>query len=295
MNLSTIQTPTGYFTIAAFDHRGSLAKMFGLEQDDPEAGELLSKLKVLFMTAFSDLSSGVLVDPIYGFPAIAQKARNCGLVLSLESSGYTDDKNAVPTLIPNWSVHHVKNNYAVAKILTYFHPDEPNAAAKRKLLMELSEYCKYEDIAFLIEPVIFNPKSKEALPKEEFQAAQLATVQEFQRYCDVLKIEYPGDALACATITAEVDVPWIVLSRGVEYNQFVDAVKISMENGAKGFAVGRAVWQEIGEMRDVNGKADYHKIEEFLQTIGRERHQKLLDLVQTAAQNSGNGNAASTT
>jgi tagatose-1,6-bisphosphate aldolase len=117
---------------------------------------------------------------------------------------------------------------------------------------------------------------------------QLATVQEFQRYCDVLKIEFPGDALACATVTAEVDVPWIVLSRGAEFDEFVESVKVSLENGAKGFAVGRAIWQEIGEMRDSNGNADFVKIEQFLQTVGRERLQKLLALVHNAAQNSGN-------
>lgn len=283
MNLSTIARPDGFFTISAFDHRGSLAKMFGIDQTDPEAGPLLTQLKILFMKAFSDLSSGVLVDPLYGFPAVDIKDENCGLLLSLESSGYTDEKSAVPTLIPNWSVRHVKNNYAVAKILVYFHPQDKNADAKRKLLQELYQFCQHEDIAFLIEPIIFNPNGSEALDKAEFQEIQLQTCQEFQRYCDILKIEYPGDALSCATLTAELDVPWIVLSRGVSFDEFVVAVQTSLESGAKGFAVGRAIWQEIGEMRHAETVADYQKIEEFLMTIGRERLQQLLELVNQTA------------
>ncbi len=283
MNLQTIQTPAGFFTIAPFDHRGSLAKMFDLNIQDQTTQHIVTELKILFMEAFSGMCSGVLVDPEFGFPAIAHKAPNTGLILTLEASDYSGDKNAVPTIIPGWSVHHVKSNYAVAKLLMYYHPAEPNAIAKKKLLIELYQSCKYEDISFLVEPIMFNPKSSEPLSKAEYQEAHLQTLQEFQKYCDVLKIQYPGDALACATITAELDVPWILLSRGMNYEEFANALRISMENGAKGFAAGRSVWQEIGQLRLSDGTPDLEKIKVFLNTTGKQRITELIQIVEKPA------------
>lgn len=278
MNLSSIRTPEGLFTIAAFDHRGSLAQAFQLEIDTPQATEALTQLKILFMEAFSPICSGVLVDPIYGFPAIERKAKNTGLILPLESSGYTDERTAIPTMIPDWGVENIKNNYAVAKLLLYYHPAEPNAEAKKKLVMEVGEYSHHQEISFLLEPVLFNPEGKEELSKEDFQEAQLAMAQEFQSSCDVLKLQYPGDALAAATITAELDIPWILLSRGMPFDQFKESLKICLENGAKGFAAGRSVWQEINVLRTPEGQPDFAKIEEFLQTTGKQRMQELIEV-----------------
>jgi tagatose-1,6-bisphosphate aldolase len=283
MNLSSIQTPEGLFTIAPFDHRNSLAEMFNMDIADSKTGEFLTQLKTLFMEAFSPMCSGVLVDPVYGFPAITHKAKNTGLILTLEGIGYTKDKAAIPTMIPDWGVENVKNNYAVAKLLIYYHPGEANAEAKKKLVMELCEYCHQQDISFLLEPIIFNPNGKEELSTEDFQEAQLVMMQEFQPHCDVIKIQYPGNALAAATITAELDIPWILLSRGMDFGQFKEALKVSMENGAKGFAAGRSVWQEIAKIRDDKKKPDLVKIEEFLQTTGKQRVQELIDITQKFA------------
>jgi tagatose-1,6-bisphosphate aldolase len=280
MNLSSIQTKSGMFTIAPFDHRGSLAKMLKIDLETEQGKQILTQVKVLFMEAFSEMCSGVLIDPVYGWPAIERKAKNTGLILTLENSGYTDERTAVPTLIPNWGVENIKNNYAVAKLLTYYHPAEENALQKKQLIMELGQYCKHEDIAFLVEPVIFNPFGKEELAKEAFQAAQLQTAQEFQSYCDVLKIQYPGDALACATMTAELDVPWILLSRGMAHSDFVSALKVCLENGAKGFAAGRSVWQEISDLRAPDGLPDLEGIGRFLYTTGRERMKELIELTE---------------
>ncbi|MBW7955272.1 DUF2090 domain-containing protein [Patescibacteria group bacterium] len=283
MTLSSIQTPSGMYTIAPFDHRGSLATALGLDLTTAVGKKTLTQLKIMFMQAFSPLCSGVLVDPEYGFPAIEYKAEGCGLILTLESSGYNDEKTDVPVLMQNWGVEGIKNNYGVAKLLVYYNPQEPNAQQKRKLVMELGESCRKEGVAFLVEPVIFSLNSKVELTAVEFQEAQLQTCQEFQAHCDILKIQYPGDALACATLTAELDVPWILLSRGMSYDQFKEALNVSLENGAKGFAAGRSVWQEIGEKKDAEGKLDLEQVQQFLQTTAIERVKELIALTEAAA------------
>jgi len=271
------------YTIAPFDHRGSLALMIGADLTTAHGKQLLTELKVMFMQAFSPICSAVLVDPEYGFPALDYKADHCGLLLTLESSGYTDEKTAVPTLLPNWGVEAIKNNYAVAKLLTYYHPQEQHAELKRKLIMELGASSKKEGVAFLLEPVIFPPTGKGTLSQAEFSEAQLQACQELQPYCDILKIQYPGDPLACATMTAELDVPWILLSRGMDYPAFKDALSVSLENGAKGFAAGRSVWQEIGEFKLPDGQPDMDAIKYFLDTTGVERMKELIAITEAAA------------
>ncbi len=279
MTLQSIQTSSGKYTIAPFDHRASLAKLIHVDETKPEGAQVLSQLKCLFMQAFSPLCSGVLVDPVYGFDSIDYKSSNCGLILTLEGSGYSGNEAAVPTIIPNWSVHNIKENYAVAKLLLFYHPDEANAVAKKKLVMEIYSSCQYEGIAFLLEPIIYNPHNKDVLSPTEFQEAQLMTVKEFRSCCDIIKIQYPGDALACATITAELDIPWILLSRGMEYSQFRDALREGVENGCAGFAAGRTIWQEIGQYQS-NGGPDILAIQQFLMTTGQERMKELIAVVE---------------
>jgi tagatose 1,6-diphosphate aldolase len=40
------------------------------------------------------------------------------------------------------------------------------------------------------------------------------------------------------------DVPWAVLSAGVDHETFVGQVEIAMQNGASGVIAGRALWKD---------------------------------------------------
>jgi tagatose 1,6-diphosphate aldolase len=58
----------------------------------------------------------------------------------------------------------------------------------------------------------------------------------------VLKIPYPGTPAACANITAMCgDVPWAVLSAGIDHATFLGQVEILMANGASGVIAGRSL------------------------------------------------------
>jgi tagatose-1,6-bisphosphate aldolase len=62
---------------------------------------------------------------------------------------------------------------------------------------------------------------------------------------DLLKLEYPGSPEACRRLAASIDVPWAVLSAGVDFEEFTDVLRISCEEGgASGFIAGRALWKE---------------------------------------------------
>jgi tagatose-1,6-bisphosphate aldolase len=61
----------------------------------------------------------------------------------------------------------------------------------------------------------------------------------------VLKIPYPGTPQACANVTAMCgEVPWAVLSAGVDHATFLGQVEIAMANGASGVIAGRSLWKD---------------------------------------------------
>lgn len=290
MQLSQLQTHNGKFTIAAFDHRSSLAETLGINVNSEEGVAQFIQIKQLFMDVFSPMASAVLTDPVYGKFTVDRKADKAGLLMSLEESGYEGGKGVVPPLLDNWGVLGVKGYNSAAKLLLYFNPQENTAEAKTDLVKRIFEETQKEEIPFLLEPVLYPVENEESF-KKSWKAIQQETTEIFDGVCDVLKIEFPGlyenndgdKSQACRVISEYAgQTPWIILSRGMGYSEFKEAVAISLEAGGKGFAVGRAVWQEIDQF-SIAKTGDWEKsigeIENFLKTTGVERMQELVELV----------------
>ncbi len=285
MTIQSLQTQSQTFTIAAFDHRSSLANMLGIDTSSELGVSQMKKLKVLFMKVFSPLCSAVLVDPIYGIDSLENKSDNTGLLMSLEQSGYEGGKEVVPPLVETFGLNGCEKYKAAAKLLLYFHPQEDNARKKIQLVENLYYQAQNEDIAFLLEPVVFMPTSLQDQPRILEHLIQ--TVKTFTDTCDVLKIEYPGlfdtdEQKACRKVSNIATVPWILLSRGMEYKKFKHSLQVAMQHGAQGFAVGRAVWQEIekfGVQHTNDWNTSVHEIETFLHETGVQRMKELIEVV----------------
>ena len=54
----------------------------------------------------------------------------------------------------------------------------------------------------------------------------------------------------CARLNAAVPMPWIILSAGVDIDQFVMQVEIACKSGASGFLAGRALWKDSVKIAD---------------------------------------------
>jgi tagatose-1,6-bisphosphate aldolase len=80
---------------------------------------------------------------------------------------------------------------------------------------------------------------------------------------------------ACAELDAVSTVPWVLLSGGVDEQTFEAQVLTACEAGSSGVLVGRSVWAEAATLEPVARDA-------FLATAGRDRLQRLADLVQGA-------------
>ena len=94
--------------------------------------EELSRFKLDVTSALASKATAVLLDPeVSAAQAIAQGAipNNIGLVVAVESTGYTGDATARQAqIIPGWSVEKAKRMGASAiKLLVYYHPDSSTA------------------------------------------------------------------------------------------------------------------------------------------------------------------------
>ena len=67
----------------------------------------------------------------------------------------------------------------------------------------------------------------------------------------------------CKGVDEAAGVPWVILSAGVDIDEFIENVKLATEAGASGLLAGRAIWKEA-----VNYYPDEDAMERWLMTSG---------------------------
>lgn len=270
MNCQNISDPNGFIKIAAYDHRDSLKKFI------PE--EYFAKFKALLTDVLGPHTTGVLTDPFYGQEAIQiATQKNIPLILSREESGYTDNPDGRLTKLHQFDSEKLKQMGASAvKLLLYYNPDAPNKDQQIAIVKNLYTETTKAKLPLVLEPITYEIQGKRYFKAE----AIYQTLQDVKDYADVLKIEYPTDVKTqdlsagknyLIQITKLLQgKPWVLLSRGdMDFGKYYEAVKISLECGGKGYAVGRAIWQEIAGLKNFN------EVVNFINTIGLERVKKL--------------------
>ncbi len=241
-NLGKLLNDRGLITIAAIDHRGLLKKFLHPENPDQTSEEEILGWKRTMVEVDKNRVSGLLIDPTYGKDLIDLTAK-CGWLLSMEKTGYRGGQEQRETeILSDWNVRKVKEMGAVgAKLLLYYDPDNQELADKQKAVAQrVSEECMKEKTIFLLEPLSYR-KSKEPYLVERMIDGLL------DLSVDIFKLEYPGSPEECRRISDKLQVPWVLLSAGVAYDQYKEQLKIACEGGASGMAVGRAAWQEFGQ------------------------------------------------
>jgi tagatose-1,6-bisphosphate aldolase len=181
--------------------------------------------------------SGIILGPEIGFSALEKKAPSTGLLLSLEKQTDLLMVNEMPRVFPQWGVTHVRNNYGLLFTKLFYHPRGELVREKQRLLAELKDACQYEDIANVLSLSLY-PPTGQPTNQEAFQESQLVAAREFQTLVDMLVLEYPHTALGVATLTAGLDIPWLVVDRTQDYVHLKTALRTSLEAGAAGLVVG---------------------------------------------------------
>jgi tagatose-1,6-bisphosphate aldolase len=138
--------------------------------------------------------------------------------------------------------------------------------------------CRAAGIPSVIENLIFPLNGEDAAtPRQRadriVEAARLLN----EIGPDLIKIEYPGDAASCRRIAEILTVPWAVLSAGVDFDEFSDALRVACdEGGASGFIAGRSIWKEAVGMTHPERQA-------FLGGEGRHRLDRLVTAINGRA------------
>ena len=270
--LKAVSNERGVIAAAAMDQRGSLKKALGPTAGDRE----LEQFKTSVTEILTPHASAILLDPEWGLPASKTRAKNAGLLLAYEKTGY--DKTGpgrLGDLLDLWSVRRLKEAGAdCIKILLYYTPFDPKEINEKKhaWVERLGDECRANDIPFFLEFVGYD----EGLDEKGLEYAKKkpsivkASMQEFSkdRYgVDVLKVEVPvnmkfvegaksfaGQAaytkkeamqlfLDAAAVTTK---PFIYLSAGVSNAEFNEALALAAESGVKfnGVLCGRATWKD---------------------------------------------------
>jgi tagatose 1,6-diphosphate aldolase len=285
--LQQISSTRGTFTALALDHRQNLRKANPAFNNDEE----LSRFKLDVTSALAEKATAVLLDPeVSAAQAIAQHVipKDVGLVVALESTGYTGDATARHArIIPSWSVEKAKRMGASAvKLLVYYHPDSSIAKEIEEFTSKVVEDCQKYDLVLILEPLSYSLDENKKLTSEEKRYVVVETARRLTPLnVDILKAEFPLDINgtdeskwleACQEISSASLTPWILLSAAVDFETFVRQVTVACNAGASGIAVGRAVWKEAVEMTP-DARAD------FLQTTARERLSRLTALCHALA------------
>jgi tagatose 1,6-diphosphate aldolase len=285
--LQQISSKRGTFTALALDHRQNLRKANPAFISDDE----LSRFKLDVTSALASSATAVLLDPEFSAAqAIAQRVipNDIGLVVAVESTGYTGDATARHAqIIPGWSVGKAKRMGASAiKLLVYYQPDSSTADEIESFVKQVADDCKQHDLVIMLEPLSYSLDENKKLSSEEKRHVVVETARRLTPLgVDILKAEFPLDvaetnqkiwADACAEISAASNVPWILLSAAVDYEIFLQQVEIACKGGASGIAVGRAVWKEAVMM-------DGDERIKFLRTTACQRIARLTSLCHALA------------
>lgn len=291
--LQQISSKRGTITALALDHRQNLRKANPAFTEDAE----LSRFKLDVTRAIGHRATAVLLDPeVSAAQAIAQRAipNSVGLVVAVESTGYTGDATARQAqIIPGWNVEKAKRMGASAiKLLVYYHPDSPTAKEIEDFTSKIAEDCKKHDLALMLEPLSYSLDENKKLSSDEKRYVVVETARRLTPLnIDILKAEFPLDASsflsvsdldeskwmqACKEISSASITPWILLSAAVDYEMFLRQVTVACNAGASGIAVGRAVWKEAVTMND-------DERVKFLRTTAKYRLSRLTSLCHALA------------
>ena len=277
--LAALSTERGIIAALAIDQRSALRKLFAKASGRSEAEistEEMEEFKTHVSRILTPHASAILLDPEFGLPAAAQRARNAGLLLAYEKTGY--DKaipGRLPATLEGFSVSRLREEGADAiKVLLYYSPfSEAEINAKKcAWVTRIGAECAESAVPFFLEIVSYHDEMDEKGPEFALIKPDSVTrsVEEFckPRYAvDVIKIGVPVNMKYVDSASAPVgtalysrsqaiayfkrasdacSLPFIYLSEGVTNEIFADALSIAAEakSAFSGVLCGRATWQE---------------------------------------------------
>lgn len=258
VSLDAIASPDGTFAVLSADQRNTLRRMHAaVGITDPDHADLVA-FKADLLRTLSGSATAVLIDPSFGVPALeslAPEGIGCGVLIAAEPPS-RGDYHGEPRASRDggrdaaWVRAHGGD---AAKFLIQMRadrhrsPGEPDLAAEAlAVVADLVADCRAAGLPAVVENVVYRLPGEEELTASARADAIIEAARALDAVGpDLLKLEYPGSPAACRRLAEAINTPWAVLSAGVSFDQFSQALTIACdEGGASGFIAGRAVWKE---------------------------------------------------
>jgi tagatose 1,6-diphosphate aldolase len=298
--LEAVSDSRGVIAAAAMDQRGSLKSAIAKEKGiDKKAvtDQMMAEFKEAVTRVLTPHASAILLDPEYGLSATKQRAKNAGLLLAYEKSGYDNTQpGRLPDLLDHYSVRRLVGAGAdCVKILLYYTPFDPPAIndVKHAWVERIGAECAAADVPFFLEFVGYQEGLDEkgiefARKKPECVTRSMEEFSKPQYGVDVLKVEVPvtmafvkgtrsckGDSAYSRDEAKEhfrkaaavAKKPFIYLSAGVSNDTFSETLDLAAESGVNfsGVLCGRATWKDG---IPVYGKQGIKALEDWLNDQG---------------------------
>lgn len=246
----------GAMMVIACDQRGGMRTL--LAKDPAEqakiGNDVLGDTKADIARYLAIEASCVLVDPICAVPKLVDDGllhRNTALLIGLDASGWDTAPEGwrLSKLVEGIDARKVRALGGTGgKIMVYLRSDTPAANSHNIAILKrvIADFAA-EDLLLVVE---FLTYALEGESPEAYAAKIPELIEGGSAIClelgaKVLKIPYPGSAEACAAVTRLAgDVPWAVLSAGVDHATFLKQVETAMANGASGVIAGRSLWKD---------------------------------------------------
>ncbi len=276
--INAVADDHGVIAAVAIDQRGSLQKAIAKAKGSDASDADLSEFKVLVSELLTPYTSAILLDPEYGLDAVKHRAKNAGVFLAYEKTGYdATARGRLPDLLPEWSVRRlIAAGADVIKILLYYDADDDAKinTIKHAFIERVGAECRANDAPFFLEPICYSDaigdeKSIEfARVKPDKVTRYMREFSQPQYGIDVLKVEVPiniryvegskanhDGQIAYSreqakeyfrTAAAASQLPFIYLSAGVTDEVFRETLELAAEAGTNfsGVLCGRATWQD---------------------------------------------------
>ena len=279
--LQQIRTAGGRFAVIAADHGRPLIDMLeglGLSSAPEEQRAFKSDL----VDTVGRDASAVLLDPDVSLPQVVDRellARDVGLIVRIEADGCeVRDGLRESQMISGLGADGARALAATAaKIMVFLRADREDLDGyTARMVRAALDDCRRADLLCVMELMTYRLEDETA---EEFAARKEDLVVEgavLLQECGskVLKLEYPGGADGCRRVTDALEVPWAVLSAGVDHDAFCLQLRDAMDGGADGFIAGRSLWKEaVGQPPEERRR--------FLDGVARRRMEEMLKIVDS--------------
>lgn len=309
--IKAVSNNRGVIAAAAMDQRGSLQKALAKEKGGEITSAMMEEFKSIVTEVLTSYASAILLDPEFGLPASRKRARNAGLLLAYEKTGY--DKTGpgrMPDLLDDCSVRRLKEDGAdCVKVLLYYTPTDGDEINNKKhaWVERIGDECRANDIPFFLEFVGYEEGADEkgldfARKKPEIVSQSMAEFSKDRYGVDVLKVEVPvnmkfvegakayGGQKAYSKqeamnffrqAAAVATKPFIYLSAGVSNAEFNESLALAAESQVKfnGVLCGRATWKDG---IPIYGKQGAKAFEDWLKTEGVKNIQNVNESLKAA-------------